>query len=192
MATSNSILGNALDVLREGQNLTIEAVAKRAGLTKPGVIHHFPGKEALTTAVVSRVMDLWEAELNSRVQKGAGDLDRLRAYIDFAFMADFDPSDLALLADTNLRDRLVENWIHRLEPWFGITAGGNDAEQTACRAARLMADGAWFDRSLGLVCLGEAERRATRDLALSLLRNVAQAQSNAIEGRGLAVEDANL
>ena len=41
------ILDAAFDVLRRGDTLTIAAVARDAGLTKPGVVHHFATKEVL-------------------------------------------------------------------------------------------------------------------------------------------------
>ena len=51
MTTKPQILDAALDVLCDGRSLTIDAVAQGAKLTKPGVVHHFPTKEALAFAV---------------------------------------------------------------------------------------------------------------------------------------------
>ncbi|MBL0869366.1 MAG: TetR/AcrR family transcriptional regulator [Phycisphaerales bacterium] len=50
-------------VLREGMGrLTIEAVAKVAGLSKAGLLHHFPSKDALVLAMVTRHVDRWRSE----------------------------------------------------------------------------------------------------------------------------------
>ena len=46
MATKPEILDDAIEVLRRGEPFTIDAVAREAGLTKPGVVHHFETKEA--------------------------------------------------------------------------------------------------------------------------------------------------
>lgn len=169
MATKPEILDAALSALREGESLTLDAVAKYAGLTKPGVVHHFKNKEILTVAVVERLMDLWETELNARIAQGANSRDRLRAYIDFAFTADMDPSDLALLADARLRDKLGELWLDRLELWFGESITNNPAELASIRAARLLADGAWFDRALGIVQFSPSELAGILTLAQALI-----------------------
>lgn len=50
-------------VLREGMGrLTIDAVAKVAGLSKAGLLHHFPSKDALVLAMVTRHVDRWRSE----------------------------------------------------------------------------------------------------------------------------------
>ena len=169
MVTKNEILDAALGALREGETLTLDVVAKRAGLTKPGVVHHFKTKEALTVAVVERLMDLWESDLTNRVGKNADSHDRLSAYIDFAFTADMDPSDLAVLADARLRDKLGELWIERLNPWFGESISKDPVELASIRAARLLADGAWFDRALGTVQFTTSELNDILALAQQLI-----------------------
>jgi len=175
MATKTEILDAALVVLRLNEPLTLDSVALRAGLTKPGVVHHFRTKQALTLAVVDRLMEIWELELTSRVDDGANDVMRLRAYIDFAFTAELDPSDLALLSDPRLRDRLNELWVERLAPWFGETVNATSDELASLRAARLLADGAWFDRALGTVNFSPPELAAILAVALQLTETKAQA-----------------
>lgn len=153
MATKSDVLAAARDVLRSGGILTIDAVAREAGLTKAGVLHHCETKEALVHAVVDDVMTDWEAELHERVSEHAGPAEKLGGYLDYALTADFDPGDLAFLADARLRDALVAQWVGRLDPWFGTALS-----DPVARTVRLLADGAWFDRALGIVDLSEAER----------------------------------
>ncbi|MEI5604275.1 helix-turn-helix domain-containing protein, partial [Streptomyces brasiliscabiei] len=62
MPTKIELLDHAVEVLRRGDALTLDAVAREAGLTKPGVVHHFGTKEVLTVAVVNRIIDRWEAD----------------------------------------------------------------------------------------------------------------------------------
>ena len=168
MATKTEILDAALVALRQGETLTLDSVAAHAGLTKPGIVHHFKTKGALTVAVVERLMDLWELDLNARVDDQADARARLRAYVEFAFTSDLDPSDLALLADARLRDKLNELWIERLRPWFGEDITADPVELASIRAARLLADGAWFDRALGTVDFSESDRFAILTIALEL------------------------
>src|SRR5512146_2760569 len=50
-------------VAREGVgNLTLEAVAREAGVSKGGLLYHFPSKSALVTAVVERLVVRCEAD----------------------------------------------------------------------------------------------------------------------------------
>ncbi|MDI3330355.1 MAG: TetR family transcriptional regulator [Micrococcus sp.] len=167
--SSESLLDDALAVLRQGQVLTLDAVARQAGMTKPGVVHHFPTKEALSMAVVDHVVDRWEAELNRRIDPGADALGRLRAYVHWTLTGDFDPSDLAMLADARLRDRLRSQWVARLDPWFGTGIEGPAPQRAAYQAARLLADGAWINQCLGVVTLDHDERQSLLDLALGLI-----------------------
>ncbi|MGP6206270.1 TetR/AcrR family transcriptional regulator [Microbacterium sp. F2] len=169
MPTKPELLDSAIAVLRRGENLTIDAVAREAGLTKPGVVHHFSTKEALTVAVVDRLIDRWESDLRTRASDEASSVNKLRAYVDYALTGTFDQSDLALLADVNLRDRLCALWAERLDPWFGSTIEADAASRASLRAARLLADGAWFNAALGIPTVLDDERTALHSIALQLI-----------------------
>lgn len=63
MAKSNSrehLLDAAEEVvISEGAaHLTLDAVAERAGMSKGGVLYHFPSKESLLTAMLQRLIEL--------------------------------------------------------------------------------------------------------------------------------------
>ena len=88
----------------------------------------------------------------------------LRAYVEFSLLDDLDPSDLALLADARLRDKLSDQWMRRLDPWFG-----SGLDDPRVRSVRLLADGAWFDRPLGIVELSRAQRESMLSVALGLI-----------------------
>lgn len=138
-------------------------------MTKPGVVHHFGTKEVLTVAVVNRIIDRWEADLHTRASADAEPIDKLRAYVDYALNGDFDSSDLALLADVNLRERLSALWAERLTPWLGSDIDTDPASRASLRAARLLADGAWFNAALGIPTVRDDERSVLRAIALQLV-----------------------
>lgn len=169
MPTKIGLLDHAVEVLRRGDALTLDAVAREAGLTKPGVVHHFGTKEVLTVAVVNRIIDRWEADLHTRASADAEPIDKLRAYVDYALNGDFDSSDLALLADVNLRERLSALWAERLTPWLGSNIDTDPASRASLRAARLLADGAWFNAALGIPTVRDDERSVLRAIALQLV-----------------------
>ena len=48
--------------------LTLDAVARQAGLSKSGLLHYFPNKEALIDAIVARTIQLWKDSLQTAMQ----------------------------------------------------------------------------------------------------------------------------
>lgn len=169
MLNKTALLDHAIEVLRRGDNLTIDAVAREAGLTKPGVVHHFGTKEGLTVAVLNRIVDRWETDLQSRAPAGATPVEKLRAYVDHALTGRFDPSDLAFLADTNLREQLSVLWAQRLTPWFGMDVDTDPIHRASLRAARLLADGAWLNDALDIPTVRDDERNDLHTLAMQLV-----------------------
>lgn len=167
--TKVEILDAALAALRRGEALTIDAVAHSAGLTKPGVVYHFPTKEVLTLSVVNRLMDLWEMHLDDIVTDPGSPIERFRAYIHFTLTSDFDSGELAIFADAKLRDKAREAWTQRLSPWFGEDIDAPPSGRARLDAARLLADGAWLDRAMGIVRLSSDKRARIRDVALELI-----------------------
>lgn len=163
MTTKPEILDSALEVLRSGGALTIDAVARAVGITKPGVVHHFPTRETLTVAVTEHLLDGWEAEIAARAGDRAEPVDRLRAYVEHTLLGEMDAADVALVADLRLREKLAALWSARMASWFG------ELDAPALVAARLVADGAWIDRSLGLLDLDDARRAAVAHVALELI-----------------------
>lgn len=65
--TPHSIIAAAFAQLEEGGSVSLDSVARAVGLTKPGVMYHYPTKEALMLALVDSVLDRWESELTARL-----------------------------------------------------------------------------------------------------------------------------
>ncbi|HLR46924.1 MAG TPA: TetR family transcriptional regulator, partial [Deinococcales bacterium] len=163
MSPRNRLLELATSILSRGEVLTLDRLAAEAGLSKAGVIHHFRTKEGLMRAVLGSVLDRWEEELEQRAAARPGPHARLRAYIDHSFTEQFDASNLAFLADVHLRDELRQAWLQRLSSWLG---DATDAGQTA---ARLLADGVWFNQALGTARFSADLRQELQSIAESLL-----------------------
>jgi AcrR family transcriptional regulator len=47
--------------------LTLDKVAAKASVSKGGLLHHFPSKDALVGAIVRRVVDAWQADLRQAI-----------------------------------------------------------------------------------------------------------------------------
>lgn len=174
--TDRHVVNAALDLLSRGEVLTIDAVARATGLTKPGVLHHIGSKRNLMLRAVDEVVDRWTIELRRYPSQMGPDAEgapfratattRLRSYLDFACAHAFDASDLALFADPRLRERLREQWAQRLRPWLGPPAGERSPAQVA---VRLLADGMWFNAALGTGAATAQEKEQVRVLGHQLL-----------------------
>jgi AcrR family transcriptional regulator len=114
-------------VVREGvANLTLDAVAREAGVSKGGLLYHFPTKSALITAIVERLAQRCEASQTRAMELEPDSPGAFtRAYLR-ARAGGFDPEEaplhtaLLMAAATNpqylgpFRARAVE-WLHRIE-----------------------------------------------------------------------------
>lgn len=101
--TKQKILEAAAEISRESGpgNLSLEAVAAKAGVSKGGLLYHYPSKTALLKAVVEGFVASFDEELARRKEMKAGRADALLdAYLDL-FVEDHDcrrPPPSGLLA----------------------------------------------------------------------------------------------
>ena len=101
--TRQRILEAAAEISRESGpgNLSLDAVAAKAGVSKGGLLYHFPSKTALLKAVVESFVLSFDEELARRKETKAGSPDAmLAAYLEL-FVEDHDcrrPPPSGLLA----------------------------------------------------------------------------------------------
>lgn len=73
---------NAAEIVVERQgiaNLTLDAVAAEAGMSKGGLLHHFPSKDQLVEALVVRCAENWRSyymDAYARTSEGPGRMTR--------------------------------------------------------------------------------------------------------------------
>ncbi|AXK46507.1 TetR/AcrR family transcriptional regulator [Brachybacterium saurashtrense] len=165
--------------LGEDGTLTLDSAARAAGVTKPGLMYHFPTKEELLGAILDRVAARYEREMLTLVTARYGESTdvfaqapaaaRHLAYLDWACTAELSAADLVFVADPHLRVALTESWMRQVEAWLHVPVGLDPGERARLLAVRLMADGLWFDRAAGL--LGDVAQEAAqlREFAGALL-----------------------
>ena len=79
------LLDIAAEVVSEGglHGLTLDAVAGRAGVSKGGLLHHFPSKQALLEGVCDALLEQTEAALWEIMEKDPHRTGRFsRAYLE--------------------------------------------------------------------------------------------------------------
>jgi AcrR family transcriptional regulator len=155
-------------VLRHGvAHLTLEAAAGEAGVSKGGVLYHFPSRAALVAAMVEKLNSAFERDLRRHRRDGEGPGAFTRAYL----RATIDPSrdetsdrderlGAALIAGMAAADDgLLAPLRESFSSWQdSIARDGLDIARAT--VVRLATDGLWLTELLGLGPLSTELRRA--------------------------------
>jgi AcrR family transcriptional regulator len=173
--TRDRILTAAEDVVvRDGvARLTLEAAAVEAGLSKGGVLYHFPTRDALVTGMVRRLIEQFNEDLDEACDPASGPGARTRAYVRATFRPGTGPAPAreredrlgaaiiaAMAAEPALLGPLREDFDHWQQQM--VHDGLDPALATL---VRLAADGLWLTELFGLAPLGPRLRgRVEREL----------------------------
>jgi AcrR family transcriptional regulator len=166
--TRERILHGAEEVvLRDGvAHLTLEAAAIEAGISKGGILYHFPTRAALVAAMVERLSSRFDEDLE---REGAGS-GRPGAFTRAYLEASFGPSSddhasrerrlgAAVIAGVASDPELLEPLRERFAAWqHALTADG--ISPASASLMRLAADGLWFAELFSLAPLDEHLRSA--------------------------------
>ena len=153
LETSQRILEAACAlVVRDGYaNLTLDAVAREANVSKGGLLYHFPSKRALLEGMVQHRCQQFEQDVQRHLQRETGRGRWLRAII----RASCEPKEIplqegaaifAVLANDPELLELVRQHRRRFEE--RIEEDGLDPEQNALVCLAL--DGLCFNQLLGI------------------------------------------
>lgn len=128
------------------QALTLSAVAERAAVSKGGLLYHFPTKEALVTALVSRVIAEFDAQVEHYEDGAEGSFTR--AFVEATFATIAAPGGertgrrwAAITAAATTPElaaplrAAMERWHHR--------GAAEDADPVTAMVVRLAAEGLW-------------------------------------------------
>lgn len=128
-------------------HLTLQAVAEAAGVTKGGLFHHFPNRQALVESMVGGLLERLDAEIDQRMAEDPHPYGRFtRAYVEMVFagcgsdaaQSPWPALAKAMMAEVELAPCWTE-WLKNRLDRHGGTDGGALLE-----IVRLAADGAWL------------------------------------------------
>ena len=143
-------------VLRDGvARLTLDAAAAEAGLSKGGILYHFPTRDALVAGMVARIIEEFDHDIEHRLEGDRGPGCFTRAYIG----ATMEPGDhrperedrlgAALIAAAAAQPDLLaplqeaaDRWQDRLDH--------DGLDPTLATVLRLACDGLWMCDLFGL------------------------------------------
>ena len=138
------LLAAAAVIKRDGAcSVTLEGVAAEAGVSKGGLLYHFPTKEALLEALV----DWWHDDFQRRLDATEGDnhaeaylhaMDRHATEPDWRRTLEHGP--MAVMAGAPGQAERVRRRYEGWQEWLTEDA----ADPVAATIVRLAADGLWF------------------------------------------------
>ena len=168
------ILKKALEVVMESgaASLTFEAVAKKSGISRGGILYHFPSKQALLQAIVDQYVNQDMASFNRHWEKlGSTPQTMVTAELLCATEKDSDRDEVAvaLLAAVVNNPALLENVRPIIEGRYEVARSQKNFEQQA--VALLALDGIYTLRSLGLTPLTARERKKIYRYLLSMVES---------------------
>jgi AcrR family transcriptional regulator len=155
-------------VERGVQNMTMDAVATEAGISKGGVFYHFSSKEDLLLGMVQALVDVTEGEIEATQ---AGDKEPgswLRGFIkaalakDAAELGPVGRLSVAFLTAAANDTNLLKPMNDRQPAWReAINSSGINPVQA--QIVRLAADGLWINDVMNVPVLDASERAAVID-----------------------------
>ena len=167
-----AVLAAAAEIVREeGPGaLTLDLAAQRAGLSKGGLLYHFPNKDALIEAMITSSLDRFEQDVNELAEgEPPGPGRWLRAFVKVTFAAD--PAHIpavSLLAAAAVNPALLEPVSRYFARWQErVSADGLDPGFAAI--IRLASDGLWFADMFNAAPPRGTFRQSILEMLLSLI-----------------------
>jgi AcrR family transcriptional regulator len=176
-------------VLRDGvTHLTLEAVAHEAKRSKGGVLYHFATKDALIQAMLSRLIQYCEHEIEAHQQDDRAPGHWTRAYVRRKFEpvlpypgeADFPRSKevgAGLIVAATTTPSLLDPLRARFRAWqHAIETDGIDTARAT--VVRLAVDGLWLAELLGIWSPDENLRVQVLNELIRLTKETHQREKN--------------
>lgn len=122
-----ALLDAALEILKEGGDLSLRGVARRAGVSHAAPYHHFPDRRALVAAIAEEGLVAFRRALGEAARRtGPDPAQRLRevgvAYVRFAVE---NPAHFRLMFSAELADRSgLPELRASFEAAYGVLVGG--------------------------------------------------------------------
>jgi AcrR family transcriptional regulator len=172
LSTKENILNAANKVILEkGANaLTLEAVAHEAGISKGGLLYHFPSKKQLIQGMIESMIARVDATLKEELVQSSGDY--MAAYIRASFKTETGPEQVsyALFAAISNDPALINPLRARfLKVQNEIVAAA--ASEEVGTIIRLALDGLWISDLFGFAPPSSELRVKMLDALLQIAQN---------------------
>lgn len=160
-----ALLKAACQLVREkgAATLTLDAVAKEAGVSKGGLLYHFPSKDALIKALMEDFLDRFDKETELESATNAELTNNRWAQAFLIKTVQLTKEDLemnaAVMAAAAMNPDLLQPIKDRYETWQQRIET-TEADPVAATVIRLAADGLFFSELFGFAPLSESMKAA--------------------------------
>lgn len=138
--------------------LTFESLAAESGLTKGGLLYHFPSRDELLRGLHAHVAGRWEQCMESEAGGPAAEVDDDARFAAFVRSSQFpDRAELLLMLEAVENPTTNAIWEHVYSRWVPDAPAAVD-DDVMTFIARLAADGLWLYESLETQKLDPAVR----------------------------------
>ncbi|OZB98695.1 TetR/AcrR family transcriptional regulator [Paenibacillus sp. XY044] len=150
----DAILAAASTIVRSQgvEKLTLDAAAKEAGVSKGGLLYHFPNKDALILGMIDHSSEGFWKEMSSRTEKDASEAGKwTRSYVDTTFNCYEEEQDMitvlsaAMFTNPEMLKKIQEMYAAVQQ---NLQEDGLGPVRSSI--IRLAADGLWFAEMFGL------------------------------------------
>lgn len=172
--TRDNILIEACRLVeREGiTHLTLEKVAKEAGVSKGGLLYHFPSKDELIKGMIDDMIKRSYRDIDKHLPTGENPPGEwLRAFVRTTFdeVGRKDLMSPGLLAVLLSNPDLVDTWRNAYSDWAQKIEDDNN-DLIIATIVRLALEGLWFTDLLGFSPLEGEFREKVQDALIELSR----------------------
>lgn len=152
--TQKAILESANRIVIEQgvDHMTLEQVAREAGISKGGLLYHFPSKEALIKGLIDLYLERFTEDFNTSAEKetdAAGRWNRSYLTTTFADNQRIPRMSSGLLAAIATDPGLLSPLQQRFSEWVALLSQ-DGVDPTLSTIVRLVADGLWLVELFGL------------------------------------------
>ncbi|MBK9124093.1 MAG: TetR family transcriptional regulator [Chloroflexi bacterium] len=175
LQTRGALLRAAADIVvgQGAGSFTLEAVAQHAGVTKGGLLHHFPSKEALVDGLIDDVLERFASRLQVELANEAEGQPGhwMRAYIRMMLAVQDDDFYLipTLAAIVVSQPATIER-IRSAMLTSQQAAAHDGIDPTRATIIRLAVDGLLFTRAFHLDVVDDDIRRDVLDALIGMTR----------------------
>ena len=173
LKTKRKLLEAAALVVKErgASQLTLEAVAKQANVSKGGLLYHYPNKQALLKAMIVHLDENFERAIAKQIEQSEGEITWLEAYVAMSF----DPQHSQIAESAGML-AAIANDLSLLEPLaqryqvLQQQLEANNIDSDLASIIRLAADGLWFTELFKISPLTEEKRSSILAALLTLIK----------------------
>lgn len=144
--------------------LTLNEVAQAAGVSKGGLLYHFPSKDALIQGMLAYALEVFENAIAQYCETDKAPGAWLRGYILATFSGpgtevhEESLTSAAIIASVSNNPSLLAPYQAAIDRWES-KAAAEAMDPVAARLIRLAVDGLWLHEGIGLRPVSASARR---------------------------------